>query len=205
MGGRLRRLLGGQLRTGGGLADDEDRVDSQGDRPTSTHVQGRQTAYENCGAGDLLASSRSAARSEQSAQLSSSASGLPSPSSSSSSSSSSARGGGDQPLRRLDGAEERAVEGFKMDFEVPQTVDEGTTMCLSACLQQHQLPADFLAPDGGLELRVPFRVPRGGLRGGERVFGVCRQGEFWATSVSRQLVGGDVPAAGAGAGQGGRV
>ena len=57
---------------------------------------------------------------------------------------------------------------------------------------------DVLAPDGGLQLRVPFRVPRGGLVGGERVFGVCRQGQFWATSVSRQLSSVDVPAADAG-------
>ena len=79
-----------------------------------------------------------------------------------------------------------------MDFEVPETQRAGSTMCVRLCLQQDQLRDDVLAPDGGLQLRVPFRVPRGGLVGGERVFGVCRQGQFWATSVSRQLSGGDV-------------
>ena len=85
-----------------------------------------------------------------------------------------------------------------MDFEVPQALDAGSTMCLRARLQQHQLPVDVRAPEGGLRLRVPFRVPPGGLVGGERVFGVCRQGQFRATSVSRQLSGVGVTAAGAG-------
>ena len=82
-----------------------------------------------------------------------------------------------------------------MDFEVSQMVVAGSTMCLRARLQQHQLPDDVLAPTDGLLLRVPFRVPSGGLVEGERVFGVCRQGQFWATSVSRQLPAVPVPTA----------
>ena len=191
------QVSSGSAAAGGGeLDDDEDRVDSQGDRPISKHVQGRQTANENRGAGRRSAASDSAERSARSAGLPSSAgAALPAPSPSSSSS---ATGGGAPSLRPLDGAAARAVEGFEMDFEVPQALDAGSTMILRVRLQQHQLPVAVRAPEGGLRLRVPFRVPPGGLVGGERVFGVCRQGQFWATSVSRQLSGVGVAAAGAG-------
>ena len=63
------------------------------------------------------------------------------------------------------------MEGFKLDFEVPQTVAAGTTMRLEARLQQHQLPQGVRAPTDGLLLRVPFWVPSGGLVEGAESFG----------------------------------
>ena len=65
-----------------------------------------------------------------------------------------------------------------MDFEVPRTVDAGSTMCLRARLEQHQLPDDVLALAGGLPLRVPFRVPRGGLVGGREFLGFVGRVSF---------------------------